>query len=170
MCWFYNLSGEVRLVGRMCFGLTVKWHTVISELQPSVFLSSLLCKPRCSKRKKTESDLHLLYFDFFFHPMIYVMTGNRTYFKFHYFEFGQLIWSVTLVILAISIVIKIIPLTPFSVNMVLLLFSLREHFCTNDKWYMYNIYVDNYVKMSFLYLFIYIFTFLYFYIFCYKQL
>lgn len=40
MCWFYSLGGEARLVGRMCFGLTGKWYTVISELLPRFFLSS----------------------------------------------------------------------------------------------------------------------------------
>lgn len=53
-CWFYNLGGEGRLVGRMCFGLTGKWYTVISELQPRVFLSTPLFKPRCSKRKTSQ--------------------------------------------------------------------------------------------------------------------
>ena len=95
-CWFYNLGGEVRLVGRMCFGLTGKWHTVISELQPRVFLSSPLFKPRCSKRKTRQDrgwgDLQLLDLEFFccccldfisekFDSLatfiIHVMGGNR---------------------------------------------------------------------------------------------
>lgn len=66
-CSFYNLSREARLVGRMCFSLTGKWYTVISELQPRVFISSLFqTKEQLKENKMREHDLHFLHSDFLY--------------------------------------------------------------------------------------------------------
>lgn len=82
-CWFYSLSGDTRQVGRMCSSLTGKWHTVISELQPTLFLSSLFLKARCCKRQQTKAEENLQLFHF--------LKTSHIYYLCYQSEFDQII-------------------------------------------------------------------------------
>lgn len=106
-CSFYNLSRGARLVGRMCFSLTGKWYTVISELQPRVFISSLFqTKIQLKENKMREHDLHFLYSYFLIIFFVLLVFKGLSYFNSYLSEVGQLICHRHLAIFSLCKTIK----------------------------------------------------------------